>query len=118
MKNIVIIDDEEDVRSVLEIMVSEVTEDFVSFEAPDSAIDYIKSNHQNIALIISDHRMPGKSGVDVYQAIEEFKIPFALCTGMHPGEVLDKIVNDNFYVLEKPFNEEELINIVESSLKN
>ena len=113
MNKVVIIDDEEDVRAVLELMVSEVTEEYVSFESANQAEDYIKSNKSEISLIISDHRMPEKSGLDVYESIIDLNIPFALCTGMHPGDAVDKYAEKEFYVLEKPFEEDKLIELLE-----
>lgn len=112
MKKVVILDDEEDVRMVIELMVGEITENFVSFGIPQDAVDYVQANSEEIALVISDFRMPGMNGVEFYKSIESKNLPFALATGMHPGEVADDIDNDNFHVIEKPFNEDELIKLV------
>ncbi len=114
MKKVVIIDDEIDVKMVLELMISDVTEEFTSFTSPIDAEKYINEHKNEIAIIISDHRMPEMSGVDLFKSLENLKIPFALCTGMHPGEIADSIKSDLFYVMEKPFNEEELIDLVKS----
>ena len=65
MSKILIIEDEETIRRVLNKVLSEENKDYIIVEAIDGlqAIDIVKSN--KIDLILCDIKMPKKDGIDV-----------------------------------------------------
>jgi len=119
MEKIVIIDDDEDVRDVLEAIVMEVTEDIESFANPLEALEYIKNTSDKIAFIISDYNMPKINGIEIYKNIESREIPFALISGFL-GELETELKDKSSHLtlIEKPFNAQKLIELITCSLKN
>lgn len=109
--NILIVDDEPDIRDILKITLSD---DYDCIEASNGqeAIDIIKSKAPNFILL--DYKMPGISGLEVCRKIKADillqHIPVIMLTGK--GEVTDKVQGINAgaddYIV-KPFVPEELL---------
>ena len=68
MKNILIIDDEEKLRSLLARIVK--SEGFEVFEAPDLKSGFKKLEHSDIDVILCDVKLPDGNGVDFVQKIK------------------------------------------------
>ena len=68
MKNILIIDDEEKLRSLLARIVK--SEGFEVLEAPDLKSGFKKLEHNNIDVILCDVKLPDGNGVDFVQKIK------------------------------------------------
>lgn len=68
MKNILIIDDEEKLRSLLARIVK--SEGFEVFEAPDLKSGFKKFEHNDIDVILCDVKLPDGNGVDFVQKIK------------------------------------------------
>ena len=68
MKNILIIDDEEKLRSLLARIVQ--SEGFEVFEAPDLKSGFKKFEHNDIDVILCDVKLPDGNGVDFVQKIK------------------------------------------------
>ncbi len=68
MKNILIIDDEEKLRSLLARIVK--SEGFEVFEAPDLKSGFKKLEHNDIDVILCDVKLPDGNGVDFVQKIK------------------------------------------------
>ena len=72
MKNILIIDDEEKLRSLLARIVK--SEGFEVFEAPDLNSGFKKLEHNDIDVILCDVKLPDGNGVDFVQKIHEWLV--------------------------------------------
>lgn len=83
---------------------------FIAISAAD-AVDILKIHH-DIALIITDQRMPNMTGVEFLESIlDEFPDPIrVLLTGYADINAVIEAVNKGkiFHYLSKPWNEEEL----------
>ncbi|MBI5235396.1 MAG: sigma-54-dependent Fis family transcriptional regulator [Deltaproteobacteria bacterium] len=67
--NIVIVDDEKDMREFLEIMLRKEGYDVHGFSSGQTALDYCRDSRCDLA--ITDLKMPGMSGVDFLKALRE-----------------------------------------------
>lgn len=82
MMNILIVDDEEEIREILTFTLeTEIKADFLYAESGSEAIKLISSNN-DIDLIICDYNMPNGTGGDVYNYLveEKINIPYVLCS--------------------------------------
>lgn len=76
------------------------------------AIEYVRQ-HPEIAIVVSDQRMPGLKGIDVLKAIKEISPETIriLLTGFADADaILDSVnVGEVFRYVKKPWNTEELV---------
>ncbi len=119
MKSILVIDDNESVRSVVTTVLT--NSGFVVREATsgESAIQMVLAEKPD--LIISDVRMPGMDGHHLLSAIRELQstatIPFILMTGSASHDDFRRgMISGADDYLQKPFTPDELIEAVLSRL--
>lgn len=116
-KNILIVDDEVDIRVLLESVLFEYETDSAS--DVDEALE--KLNEKSFDLIISDMRMPGgKSGEDLINILKERQIntPIIIMTGhMDSGSRVAELKKIAFDCLTKPFRINELMDVIEKALQ-
>lgn len=109
--NVLVVDDEESIRKILRARLER--EHFIvhTAENADQALANLAHDPQ-ISLIITDIRMPGKTGIEL---LKEIKL-------MHPGKkvivmtghaekstAIEALKNNASDYLEKPFNMEEMV---------
>lgn len=114
-----IVDDEPDILEVLELLiVSEYQIEIVKAANGQEAISVIKSDNR-FDLVISDLKMPIKTGVDVYLALREISnTPFLLLTADN-SDFVKTIKNPTAFAhTEKPFDADQLFDRIESLLKS
>ncbi|WP_020532700.1 response regulator [Flexithrix dorotheae] len=124
---IICVDDQREVLSTIakDLAVFEndlIIEECESATEAEELIDEIDSEGDFVALIISDHVMPGKSGVDFLSDVnKDERFPNTqkiLLTGLATHQDTIEAINSasiNQY-LEKPWNKEELIKSVKKLL--
>ncbi len=80
---IIIVDDEELLLEVTTSMLRSFGYVVHPFSRPEDALFFLTQTPQEIDLLITDHNMPGMTGVELAQKIERFKIaiPIILLTG-------------------------------------
>ncbi|HAM70475.1 MAG TPA: hypothetical protein DCM86_02400 [Verrucomicrobiales bacterium] len=79
--------------------------------SPSEAIELFRANPARFDLVITDHSMPGMSGLELAARLRELRadIPTVLCTGFVPGLTREKVLGLGFHeVLLKPFTLEAL----------
>jgi two-component system nitrogen regulation response regulator GlnG len=112
-----IIDDDNSIRWVLEKSLSSLPVRITIFNSADVAIEQL--NHQLPDLVITDIRMPGRSGLDFLAILSEIDstIPVIIMTA-HTD--LDSAVHSYqagaFDYLPKPFDIDEAVGLVERAL--
>ena len=70
---IMIVDDEKDLVMVTKIFITKCGFEAVSFTDPLEALEYFKKNRLSIALVLTDIRMPGMSGLELAREILKIK---------------------------------------------
>lgn len=121
MKNIVLIDDENDIleiiKSSLELIISEHI-CYHTFSDPIQAVRFIQENEVDI--VITDLNMSKLNGVEVYQKLKiNSKVRHFIFLSGHIADFqndLSKI--NNCHVLEKPIQVEKLGKLIEDCLIN
>jgi CheY-like chemotaxis protein len=119
MKNILVIDDNDDVRSIVAAVLRNFG--FVVREANDGGAGIQMVLEQKPDLIITDVRMPGMDGHHLLSAIRELQatasIPVIMMTGSASHDDFRRgMVSGADDYLNKPFTPDELIEAVLSRL--
>lgn len=115
MNKILIVDDEQDVCTVLKKVLEQDEFEADYFDDPLSALENFKPNLYD--LLILDIKMPEMDGFKLYKEMKRIdsKVKVCFLTGsemyyeeIRKGEVLDALDKDLF--LQKPIRNEQLIN--------
>ncbi len=118
-KNILIVDDEKDVLTVLEKGLTTEGYSVITASSGNDAIVLAKSRHPE--LIILDVLMPGMDGGEVARKLKDVPetkdIPVVFLTGMLPGRASKdfRMVADHV-LFDKPYEILKVINVIENIL--
>jgi two-component system response regulator HupR/HoxA len=120
MKKILVVDDE---MAILEEIVETLTdEDYQAFSTTsvDEAL-IILSQNNDISVIITDLKMPGKTGIDLIHEVNKCytkTYPFIISTGHgSPSIEGSDLKAENYIFLRKPVDIDLLLNSIEECLK-
>jgi|SRR5665213_79575 len=119
MKNILVIDDKEEIRNLIKAVLDNYG--FNVLEADNGRLGVQMLRQQKPALVICDINMPGMDGYETLGAVRESSltapIPFILMTGLvsRDGFRRGMVCGADDYLL-KPFTTDELIEAVMSRL--
>jgi DNA-binding NtrC family response regulator len=118
-KRILILDDEEIVvNSLKALLCLETTHDVLSFTSCQEALEAIRRNP--IDLAISDFLMPEMDGVSFLKEVRRIypAIQLIILTGFADKESAIRAINEVrlYQYLEKPWENDELIQVIESGL--
>ena len=113
-----IIDDAEEVRSAITLLMESVGLDVVAFNSADDFLNNYRADFEGCILL--DVRMPGMSGLDLQEKLNEMgnAPPVIIISGHGDIPMAVKAVQAgaiNF--VEKPFNEQELLDSVHRAFK-
>lgn len=116
---ILVIDDDEIVRQVLEMLLNDLGYDVISSSDPYEAISIFDLNKDSIDLVISDMIMPKLNGKELFYRIKEIKknLRFILLSGYTKNNVDEKFLNDIDLFLEKPIRKDVLEKEIKKCLK-
>ena len=114
--NILVVDDEEDIREILGFALeAEVEADCTFVKSGNEAWEKIESK-DSFDLIICDYNMPDGNGGDLYRHLldNEIAIPFVLCSSISAIEKSD-FDNKSYLIgqIEKPFIYEGVLSTLE-----
>jgi len=121
MPNILIVEDEEAIRRVLNKVLSEDDSKNNILEASDGVEAINKIKTENLQLVICDIKMPKKDGLDVLNFLKSYddKIPIIMISGH--GDLKTAVMamrKGAFDYIEKPPDLNSLLSSVRESLKN
>lgn len=116
---ILVIDDDEIVRQVLEMLLKDLGYEVISSSVPYEAISIFDLNKDSIDLVISDMIMPKLNGKELFYRIKEIKknLRFILLSGYTKNNVDEKFLNDIDLFLEKPIRKDVLEKEIKKCLK-
>lgn len=83
-----------------------------------SALDFLKK--ETVDVILSDIRMPGLSGIDLFEKVSEkygTKIPFLFMTGYPDLSVSEALKKGARALIIKPFHMVEVVSAVKKALQ-
>lgn len=116
---ILVIDDDEIVRQVLEMLLKDLGYEVISSSDPYEAISIFDLNKDSIDLVISDMIMPKLNGKELFYRIKEIKknLRFILLSGYTKNNVDENFLNDIDLFLEKPIRKDVLEKEIKKCLK-
>lgn len=115
---ILVVDDEHNLRLTIAANLELEGFDVVEAENAEVALDLIKQ--QRFDLVLSDVRMPGMNGVDLFRHIHELQpdLPVILMTAFAlEGLVQEALREGAFTLLPKPFDVEHLVSALSSAAR-
>ena len=113
-RHIWIVDDDESIRWVLERGLSEKGMDVKTFDSASKVIKKLET--ENPQLILTDIKMPGKSGIDLLDEVKELRpeIPIIILTAHSDLEsAVESYEHGAWEYLPKPFDIEEAVSMVQ-----
>lgn len=120
MKKILVVDDE---QLILEEIIETLTDEgYQAFPAAsvDEALNILSQNN-DISVIITDLKMPGKTGADLIHTVNELykkNYPFIIITGHGNPSIKDfDLMADNYTFLRKPVKINLLLHAIENCLE-
>ena len=119
MKPVWIIDDDRSIRWVLEKALARENIEFKSFVSADEAMQALARGVPQI--VISDIRMPGRSGLDLLQILREQypHIPVIIMTAYSDLEsAVSSFQGGAFEYLPKPFDVNNAVELIRRALEN
>jgi CheY-like chemotaxis protein len=117
-KNILIVEDDEDIGEFLTLAISQMT-DKVVFVSTTSATALEVVRHINPDLLLLDYRLDEMNGVELYDqihAIEGFETVPAIVMSASLAHFQKEIEQRHLSGLEKPFGLDELSQAIEQAL--
>jgi FixJ family two-component response regulator len=116
-QTVYIIDDEQDVRDGLQMLLKSIG---ITAETFPSAIDFLEQYQMDWpGCILVDIRMPGMSGIELQRKLNAMgaPIPVILISGHADVPTAVRVIQEGALdLLEKPINEQELLDKVQSAL--
>lgn len=114
-KNILLIEDEQNIIELIKEIFSDIY-NITEVQTGESGLELVKS--RKFALVIVDIKLPGISGWEVVGTFKESReyadIPVVFLTAASPLEI--KQHSGDHMVVHKPFEPEDLLDIVEKVL--
>lgn len=116
---ILIVDDEPDMLSMLEMLITDKTlHEVVPTNNPFEVEELLDKNEFN--LVITDLKMPMMDGIEVLQAVkkQDADIPVIMITAFGTMEAAEEAVHRGAYdFITKPFRKEQILVAIERALE-
>jgi FixJ family two-component response regulator len=112
------VDDDPRVREALEHLLDSAGMEHKSFASAEEALQ--PGQLESVDCLIADVRMPGIDGRELQRRLSASlpKLPFIFVTAHHDDEVRQDVLSRGaFAFLYKPFDGEELLNIVGAAVR-
>lgn len=89
---VVLVDDQIEVLTMLDEMVTRLGYRSIAFNDALHATDYIRENHRSVSLVLSDHFMPGMTGLELaFELLDDLPmIPVIIVSGYN--EIQDEVL--------------------------
>lgn len=116
-RRVLVVDDEAGLRTTLAANLE--LEGFEVSEAPTAEAALEQLQHQRFDVIVSDIRMPGMTGVELFRRVrtEQPGVPMLLMTAFAQEELVDSAMGDGvFAILDKPFDVQHALDVIARAL--
>ncbi|MCX8069726.1 MAG: response regulator, partial [Thermodesulfovibrionales bacterium] len=116
--NILLVDDEQNTLKVISAILKKKGFDVITALSAEIAIEKLLDN--NIDLVITDYKLPGKSGIDLVEIIakKNRNLPIIMLTAYGTIEkAVEAMKKGAFNYLTKPVNPDELLIVVNEALE-
>jgi DNA-binding NtrC family response regulator len=117
MASILVVDDDQNIRRVLKDLLRKEGFNVLTASDVDKALPLI--DQQDLDLIMTDLKMPGKSGMDLLTLCHEKRpaVPVIMITAFGNVEAAVAAMKKGAYdFITKPFDENELLNVIEKAI--
>ena len=117
--HVLIIDDEPDIRELLEITINRMGFDTSCAESVTQALEHLKSSTK-FHLCLTDMKLPDGQGLDIIHYIQQHKpeLPVAMITAFGSVEIaIEALKAGAFDFVNKPIDLERLRQLIETALK-
>ena len=117
MASILVVDDDQNIRRVLRNLLDKEGFNVLTASDVDKALPLIDA--QDLDLIVTDLKMPGKSGMDLLTLCHEKRpaVPVIMITAFGNVEAAVAAMKKGAYdFITKPFDENELLNVIEKAI--
>ncbi|MFP5490892.1 MAG: response regulator [Bacteriovoracia bacterium] len=116
-KTVLVVDDEKDLCEILATELASLGANTLMAHNVKQALDLIEGH--DVALVISDIRMPGSSGVELLDTIRKTRVnlPVILITGFADITVAEALGRGAEAVVNKPFDMDSLFELCEKLVK-
>jgi DNA-binding response OmpR family regulator len=109
---ILLTDDEERLRTIVEMMLEELGAEVIVAGDGAGALEAFHRHTGGIGAVMLDLRMRGLGGIDVLKRLREIdpRVPILITSGAVPDDdILERIVADGCGFIEKPFDLDGLL---------
>jgi signal transduction histidine kinase len=117
---ILVIDDEAFILEVVRGILEEFGWKALTAKTPDDGVAIFRERHKEIAGVILDLSMPGKTGIELFMELKEIDpgVKAILCSGLIEKEVRELGLSAGIKkILHKPFEAEQLIVMLDELLR-
>jgi len=117
--SILLVDDHEGVRTTTAALLEDLGHTAICAADGPSILKKLKSNLQDVDLIISDYAMPHVSGSEVIRRARQIKpnLPAIIITGYADGSSVD-LLNDDIIVVSKPFTPRQIEEAIDAAFES
>jgi excisionase family DNA binding protein len=108
--NILVVDDEEIIRSLFKKTLEELGHKVVAAETGLEGLKLVKQ--QDFAMVFLDLKMPGMDGAELFRQIKTIRpqLPVIIITGHPDSDIMARaLAQAPFGLMNKPFNESDII---------
>ena len=118
MPNILVIDDEADMRFAVRMLLERSGHTVIEAESGDAALAKLEESKPDLVLL--DMRLPGMDGIQILQKLREKEkdLPIIMVTGYGNIELAEEAIKQGAdHYLSKPFHNKELIEVIQQILE-
>jgi signal transduction histidine kinase len=117
-ETILIVEDEEVLRSFSSEMLKELGYEVLTASNGEEALAVFAENHGVVNLVVSDMIMPKKSGVELFSELKEMKpdVKFILVTGYCLEEAEGHVLRNMSAIMMKPYTTEKIAALIRKVL--
>ncbi|MGV3622921.1 MAG: response regulator [Archangium sp.] len=117
-RKVLVVDDEAGLRTTLAANLELEGLEVCEASTAEAALEQLRTQHFD--LIVSDIRMPGMTGVDLFRRVrdEQPGVPMLLMTAFAQEELVDGAMGDGvFAILDKPFDVQHALDVIWRALE-